>query len=431
MVSYKYRFIFLRFFIYCAFLLSGAYTAIAQVYTIQGSGTSGNSPQYSPYTNNYDNSRNQFIITAAELRGIASPAGGAISSIGFRGATNGGNCSVTFNIQIKHTTQNSFSATSLTTSGGWEPSFTAFYSNTINSNNVSGWKDYSGSFCWDGSSNLMIQVCKQNSCSNPTAPSVYYHQSRATPCGNTGRYGYGSGGSGSNCSWYPSAALYYGHGVYRPDIRFNIAATGPCPATGAAITGTANLCQVLPVELARFSAYPDDGKIQLEWITVSETNSDYFSIERSADGFQFESIKTVKASGNSASRLVYSVIDEHPLPGINYYRLTQTDVTGAVHGSGTIYVNMDESPVAFVDKIYPNPSNQLVNADLFIPNSGNLTLQLFDYTGKLVLEKNMVAEKGFSTVNTDLQEMSYGIYTLKIYFGPQNNLLYTQRIIKN
>lgn len=430
MAILTYRFNSLRSFMCCIFLLSGIYTTVAQVYTIQGSGTSGNSPIYSPYTNNYSNSRNQFIITAAELIGIGSPAGGAISAIGFRGASNGGNCSVTFNIQIKHTTQNSFSANNLTTSGGWEPGFTSFYSGTINSNNVNGWKDYSGSFCWDGSSNLMVQVCKQNSCSNPTAPSVYYHQSRATPCGNTGRYGYGSGGTGSNCSWYPSAPLYYGHSVNRPDIRFNLAVTGPCPATAAVITGTANLCQVLPVELERFSAYPSDNKIKLEWITVAETNSDYFSVERSSDGLEFETIHTLKASGNSSSRLNYAAMDEQPLPGINYYRLTQTDVNGVVHQSAIIYVNMDETPQAFIDKLYPNPSNDMIHADLFLPDNGNVQLRLFDYTGKLVMEKAVSTQKGFSTLSTDLSELPKGIYIIKISSGSQVEI-YAQRIIKN
>ncbi|MBL0100800.1 MAG: T9SS type A sorting domain-containing protein [Saprospiraceae bacterium] len=62
--------------------------------------------------------------------------------------------------------------------------------------------------------------------------------------------------------------------------------------------------------------------------TASETNNDYFNIERSADARNFETIGEIKGAGNSSKELSYEYIDEKPMTGLNYYRIKQTDFDG-------------------------------------------------------------------------------------------------------
>lgn len=84
----------------------------------------------------------------------------------------------------------------------------------------------------------------------------------------------------------------------------------------------------LPIELAEFFATPINNQVGLSWTTETEINNDFFTVERSSDGETWETIKTVKAAGNSQNPLHYSALDEQPLWGISYYRLCQTDFNG-------------------------------------------------------------------------------------------------------
>ena len=84
----------------------------------------------------------------------------------------------------------------------------------------------------------------------------------------------------------------------------------------------------LPVELISFIAHSKSKVTNLFFSTASETNNDYFNIERSADGRDFSIIGEIDGAGNSTSEISYEFIDESPLPGINYYRIKQTDFDG-------------------------------------------------------------------------------------------------------
>lgn len=84
----------------------------------------------------------------------------------------------------------------------------------------------------------------------------------------------------------------------------------------------------LPIKIRSFNANKTENSSFLKLVTASETNNDYFTIERSGDGRSFEAIGEIKGAGNSAEEKHYEFTDENPLPGINYYRIKQTDFDG-------------------------------------------------------------------------------------------------------
>ena len=84
----------------------------------------------------------------------------------------------------------------------------------------------------------------------------------------------------------------------------------------------------LPIELLSFTATSKIYHILIEWTTGSEINNDYFSILRSQDLQNWETISTVWGSGNSSIPISYSFVDFYPLSGISYYKLKQTDFDG-------------------------------------------------------------------------------------------------------
>ena len=86
---------------------------------------------------------------------------------------------------------------------------------------------------------------------------------------------------------------------------------------------------ILPIELIEFKAELKNNIIEINWITATEINNDFFTIERSSDGILFESVITKKGAGSSTKAINYSSLDDKPLNGISYYRLKQTDFDGS------------------------------------------------------------------------------------------------------
>ncbi|HRD37176.1 MAG TPA: hypothetical protein PLC65_00980, partial [Bacteroidia bacterium] len=85
---------------------------------------------------------------------------------------------------------------------------------------------------------------------------------------------------------------------------------------------------VLPIELKEFNAVPKGNGVDINWSTATETNNDYFTIERSNNLEQFEAIHQMPGSGNSYTTKYYSYTDKQPLQGLSYYRIKQTDKDG-------------------------------------------------------------------------------------------------------
>lgn len=96
----------------------------------------------------------------------------------------------------------------------------------------------------------------------------------------------------------------------------------------------------LPVELLWFDARPEGRMVRLDWATATERNNEHFTIERSADGDLFTELMRVPGAGNSTSMLSYTELDPHPLPGLSFYRLRQTDLDGTSAVSAIVPVRM-------------------------------------------------------------------------------------------
>jgi hypothetical protein len=117
----------------------------------------------------------------------------------------------------------------------------------------------------------------------------------------------------------------------------------------------------LPIELIAFYATPMNGAVRLNWSTASETQNAYFTVERSGDGLSWKKLKTIDGAGSVQQKNTYEMVDEQPLPGISYYRLSQTDFD---HHSKYFPIKSVERPVEnpTLEKLSlsPNPANSVV-----------------------------------------------------------------------
>jgi len=198
--------------------------------------------------------------------------------------------------------------------------------------------------------------------------------------------------------------------------------------TFVATSGCSNLT-TLPIELISFDAKRVDDQVKLNWQTASEKNNEFFTIERSLDGINFEEVKRVKGAGNSFEIKNYYMNDENPSSEISYYRLKQTDFNGQYKYSNAISVDADNSK-AHMSDIYPNPTSKNVSFDFFAPIKGELSCEITDYTGRVLISKTQLLETGHSKINTLMDELPNGIYFLKVIFD-KTNLVSVNKIVKN
>ncbi len=174
------------------------------------------------------------------------------------------------------------------------------------------------------------------------------------------------------------------------------------------------LLSPLPIELLSFDAKPNGSKVNLSWSTATETNSDYFTIEKTKNGSDFESVGTTDGAGNSTSVLNYATKDNSPFEGISYYRLKQTDFNGDFKYSDLRMVDFHSSSDFFFD-VFPNPNNgDNFNISLNADQGEEVVVVVYDAIGKVAYSKVITTQnKGENVFVIDsFGKFSQGIYMI-------------------
>ncbi|MDQ3191196.1 MAG: PKD domain-containing protein [Bacteroidota bacterium] len=167
-------------------------------------------------------------------------------------------------------------------------------------------------------------------------------------------------------------------------------------------------CMVLPINLLSFEGNYNGRNVDLKWSTASETNNEFFTIERSKDGKDFEQIGVVKGAGNSNRILNYETVDSNPYDGLSYYRLKQTDFDGKFEYSELVAVTVKNNKESFI--VYPNPVANNAEISFNSHMTDNAVLNIMDATGRLVLSKKVSSQKGVNVVKLDTDNLTKGIY---------------------
>lgn len=187
--------------------------------------------------------------------------------------------------------------------------------------------------------------------------------------------------------------------------------------------GTTNIA--LPIDLQSFNATSSSEGILLNWITSSELNNDYFIVERSIDGSHFDfvtKIETKATSGNSQLELAYNVLDDQASNGKVFYRLKQVDIDGQFNYSTVIFVFHNNKNSI---QIYPNPMSTLLSIDFGSELNNARIIRMYDVSGKMVKEKQILGE---NLCQFNIADLDRGFYTIQII--ENNTIIYTDKLIK-
>lgn len=180
----------------------------------------------------------------------------------------------------------------------------------------------------------------------------------------------------------------------------------------------------LAVQLTHFSGKKEGQHTYLRWQTASETASDYFVVERSANGVDFTPTSTQSAAGTSTKTLTYEWIDQKPLKGINFYRLKSVSKDGSSTYSQVISFRFDE--VVSVS-VFPNPMTNQLQLTYQEVGSKSLKVQLVDVAGQLVYQQNWETADAVTPLIINTAPLPVGVYWLQINDGARQ---WSEKVVK-
>lgn len=199
-------------------------------------------------------------------------------------------------------------------------------------------------------------------------------------------------------------------------IGANITEAGAVVSVPSNQTGTGwtpyTMQQVLPVELSSFEGRANKGSSnELTWATSLEIDNDYFSIEKSKDGRDFENVDKVAGAGNSDYEQVYNWTDAAPYD-MTYYRLKQTDFSGSFSYSSVI--SIANEGVKYTDiSISPNPAVNEVVVFTSELEQGAI-VRVYDQIGRDVTGEVTLKSISDTSVQFNCSNLNSGMYFINV-----------------
>jgi len=163
-------------------------------------------------------------------------------------------------------------------------------------------------------------------------------------------------------------------------------------------------------------AIKDNSKVVLNWRLSDTTLTDFFSIERSSNGKDYEVVAVLKL--NQFTKW-YEWVDESPAKGKNSYRVKCSSKDNKQIYSQSLIVQI-AGDISF--KFYPNPVDNI----LIIRSENILDVQIIDAGGKLRISQANV--QGLQTIN--VSSLETGVYVLRLHNRSANTIV-QDRLLKN
>lgn len=169
---------------------------------------------------------------------------------------------------------------------------------------------------------------------------------------------------------------------------------------------------------------------QLSWTTLSEVNVDRFSIRRSTDGVNFKEVASVRATGSAGNEQAYSYTDRTSTEQFKYiyYHIAIVDKDGSERLTSIKMFKNPASIAKLVTQIGPNPISKPGQLMVYFNSEKNnfLSVQVFDMSGKKVLDTKMQAFPGINNGHIHVCDFESGTYTFRFNM---DGVLETRKVV--
>ncbi len=170
----------------------------------------------------------------------------------------------------------------------------------------------------------------------------------------------------------------------------------------------------LPVELIDFNVQEVQGEVLLNWVTASEENNAFYSVERSLDGVNYEVLSNLDGAGTTSEIQNYQYWDTNPQIGFNFYRIKQTDIDGSFSYS-PVKSALVEDKTKLRLSVSPNPvsNNEVLKVNWQLPqNTRGQILYLIDIHGRVIVKQALSTNDREKEIPID--QLQKGLYILRI-----------------
>lgn len=195
--------------------------------------------------------------------------------------------------------------------------------------------------------------------------------------------------------------------------------------TDAAVTsfspfakGSTSAANVLPVSLLSLGAKCADEDVEINWVTASELDNDYFLLEKSDQSGIFDYLGQVGGNGTTTEMSEYSYTDFDYQGGHAYYRLTQYDFDGEKEVFDVITVKCDQNEPETQLSVVSNKGNGYIN--ILGDDLGEnvfYELRVFDATGKQIYMGEHFTESGRTDDKVMIYNQASGVYIIQVTVG--------------
>ncbi len=172
-----------------------------------------------------------------------------------------------------------------------------------------------------------------------------------------------------------------------------------------------------PVEWLSFTAVLDGEDGRLNWATATETNSDFYLVERSVDSKAFERLGKIPASGYSSIQSNYAFTDVGVLKSGHpkvYYRIQQLDKDGSMDQSPIVELSLNGLDRLFEIEAFPSPAKEVVHFSYLQARVGDLEIAVFNTQGQLVWRRRLKLAFTKGEIKLNISNWASGTYLVRM-----------------
>jgi len=165
--------------------------------------------------------------------------------------------------------------------------------------------------------------------------------------------------------------------------------------------------------LINFTANHTGEKTNLSWQLNDQVKYQSYEVEYNNGDNNFKSITSITDTEHKDYSFTHVINNQ----GILYYRLKLIHADKSISYSDIVKVNTGSSAIS-IQQAYPNPFTHKISIPVKSNKPENITVQIFDITGKLLITETTKAAPGDNIITVNnLAQLSKGFYFLKITAG--------------